>query len=465
MASFPNDSNDGDKPTHGAGDRSEYYSKWDALAKEAVEEVEAEEKRQKEEADAKLGLNTDAPTSAQQAADLEKRKQLKHAKKRWDGVEADREKLKVYVSDIMSGEKTIDIVEDLKNTKRVLMLKSNSNCTINLPSTLDNHGLIKLFIDNCQECVINVFTPLVTSCIEVAHCKNVVLNIKCPCATIQADLSEGLTINYSLNVFQPLHKIYHSAVRGLEVRRQILKAGSEVTESTGSMDDFILGEKSDTTKPADENQFVTQLDKRDQMQTDLVLRDAGNHPTTGREIAERKRELLDAMKRKGVDPNSAFAQNMLKKEDALNPMDEAASAKEKGNELFKQLDYGQAMLYYSQAILALEGEVATSGETKKTSNDAEVKKKILISCFSNRSACALKLGQHVNALEDANKVLELEPSHVKSLFRKGLSLHALKRYQEACPVLGKALELSPKNKQIKTALQFAERQLMLERRR
>ena len=453
--------------THGQGDRNEYYAKWDALAKEAVDEVDAEEQKQKKEADQKLGLNTDAPVSATQATDLDKRKQLKVAKKRWDDVELDREKLRATVSGLTSGTKTITVVHDLDKKERVLTLSQNSNATINLPAELDPLALIKVFIDDCQDCTINLSTSLVTSCVEIAHCTNVTLNVRNPCATVQVDLSDGVTVVYSQNVLQATHKVYHSAVRRLTIDRQVAQGGALKTQTTGLMDDFDLGDKHDTTKPADENQFITQLDTSDMLQTDLVLRDAGNHPTTAREITERKRELLAAMKEKGVDPNSEFGQKLLKAEDPMNPMSAAAMAKEKGNALFKQLDYGQAMLHYSEAILSLEAFDATesAGETKEMVADKQERSALLMSCLSNRSACALKLGQHANALKDASKCLVMNPKHVKSLFRKGLSLHALKRYHEACPILGKALELNPKNKQIKTALQFAERQLMMERKR
>ena len=79
----------------------------------------------------------------------------------------------------------------------------------------------------------------------------------------------------------------------------------------------------------------------------------------------------------------------------------------------------------------------------------------------NRAACALKLGQHENALSDAKRCVALDPAHVRGTFRVGLALHALGRYHEACPVLSKALGMQPGNKQIKTALQFAERKAMM----
>ena len=50
----------------------------------------------------------------------------------------------------------------------------------------------------------------------------------------------------------------------------------------------------------------------------------------------------------------------------------------------------------------------------------------------------------------------MEPTYIKAIFRQGLALHAMGRYQEAIEQLAAALKLEPKNKQVKQALQFAE---------
>ena len=44
-------------------------------------------------------------------------------------------------------------------------------------------------------------------------------------------------------------------------------------------------------------------------------------------------------------------------------------------------------------------------------------------------------------------------------FREGLALHAMGKCRDALPILGKALSLEPNNKQIKHAIQFAERKV------
>jgi tetratricopeptide (TPR) repeat protein len=156
---------------------------------------------------------------------------------------------------------------------------------------------------------------------------------------------------------------------------------------------------------------------------------------------------------------------LLHEYDPPSPQEQALKLKEKGNIAFKELDYAQASLFYSQAVEILENLVT---ETLATTSMTDDQKKLHDECrevlcviYSNRAACALKLGDHQLALTDANACLVLDPENIKANFRKGLALHALGRYREACPVLGLALQREPKNQQIKSALLFAERKAAL----
>ena len=74
------------------------------------------------------------------------------------------------------------------------------------------------------------------------------------------------------------------------------------------------------------------------------------------------------------------------------------------------------------------------------------------------------MGEHLAALQDTEACLSLDATNIKANFRKGLSLHALGRYREACPVLVYALSLKPGDKEIKDALMFAERRAQLQMR-
>ena len=143
----------------------------------------------------------------------------------------------------------------------------------------------------------------------------------------------------------------------------------------------------------------------------------------------------------------------------------ADEEKLKGNTAFGKREYAQAAYHYS---LALDWRAPLDRH-----------RAVLL---SNRSACFLKFGELEKALDDAEKAVAIDADYCahaprstrpfsnlsllesrsfagKAIFRHGLALHALERYREALPVLGRALSLEPKNKQIIDALRFAEMRL------
>lgn len=135
--------------------------------------------------------------------------------------------------------------------------------------------------------------------------------------------------------------------------------------------------------------------------------------------------------------------------------------KAKGNEAFTSGEYAQAILFYTMALdraaelpdsTAVEEKL--SGKTLNTSPMKQLFPRHIV--LSNRSACFLKLGHHEKALKDGTDAELLDATYVKGIFRKGLALHAMGRYQDAIRALAAAHKLEPKNKQIKQALQFAE---------
>ena len=154
--------------------------------------------------------------------------------------------------------------------------------------------------------------------------------------------------------------------------------------------------------------------------------------------------------------------------------------KNKGNESFMAGEYAQAILFYTLALeRAAELPDATditemlsdTGVVGSTKSSLSSKVSVVEQLFprhvvlSNRSACFLKLGHHDKALKDGRDAEILDPTYVKGIFRKGLALHAMGRYDEAIASLAAALKIEPKNKQIKQALGFAEMRMTQEMRK
>lgn len=437
----------------GRGDTGTYYSKWDKLAADAVAEAEEVEAAEVAESTAKLGLDSDAPLSEAQKKDMEKREALREAKKSWDGVEAKREEMKMVIageqgpSQACRLQRTLEFEGDLTG-RRVVVLKDCIDVDYELPADLDRHNIIKVYIEGCKRCTIDLHCKLMTSLVEVCHCEGCRVEVRHPTHTLQVDLCESTTVWFGQNVLQPGHKVYSAGNRGLRIEFDWLGTG-DCSQRCADIDNFAMSDL--PAAQAAEAQFVTQLTnlaKTDTsevgLKTELVARDAGQHPTTERELQERKDEIAESLRARGIDQETIDRASA--KLDAPSVETMAANHKAEGNAAFKERDYVQASVSYMQAIQALVSAEQTA-DTVST----------LCACYSNRAACQLKLGDHESALKDASACVALDSEHVKGLFRQGIALHAMGRFREACPILGKALSLQPKNQQIKDALMFAER--------
>ena len=76
-------------------------------------------------------------------------------------------------------------------------------------------------------------------------------------------------------------------------------------------------------------------------------------------------------------------------------------AKKKGNECVKEKKYIEAMLHYTQAV--------------KMDQDNHI-------LYSNRSLAFLKMDQYYHAMEDACKVIELQPQWPKVIVFQNLHI-------------------------------------------
>lgn len=426
--------------------QGEYYSKWDKFAKTSDKELDEVEKQEKKDNEKALGIDHDAPKTEQQKADLDKHHALKEAKKMWQEKIALEEGAKKSFDSLTDQTITVD-PSDLKD-KLVLNFHDNTGCTFALPETVK---VVKVFVANCNNCTFNFKCQILTSNVEISHCDNLTINVQTPIATIQADLCDTVKVVYSQNCMRqaddqskgaaafPGDRIYHAAVKNLTVVQTIDHARTETATS-----DYRTDAVGSIAATPENQQFVTLL-VAGKIATESVKRVGGGvHPVTERELAESgkgKGNTADDIE----EQRSAFRQ--------------AEAFKGDGNGCFKELEYAQAAVHYTQAIV--QADMADREGTVETQDGVEAEffagcKKLRYVCFSNRSACFLKLGQPEKAEPDARKCAKINPKYCKGQFRLGLALHALERYGEAVQVLSTALDIEPKNKQIKVAIGFAE---------
>ncbi len=92
--------------------------------------------------------------------------------------------------------------------------------------------------------------------------------------------------------------------------------------------------------------------------------------------------------------------------------------REKGNVLFKDAKFGDAIKEYEEAIKR---------------NPVDVRN------YNNMASCFIKLMNFAEAKRYAEKALDLEPQNVKALMRQGQCFSMLKEYHRAIEVFEKVL--------------------------
>lgn len=410
-------------------------------------------------------------------------------------------------------------LESVTPTNSALQPKSYADDAENkeeMPETSTHRGIIKLNLRNLHNCTVVIKCKIITGTVEVSHCKNIILLIEgddATVSTIQADLCTNLDIQFhdspsSKNV--PLRvrdtnsgptttlfwgqdkddRIFHAGVSNLSVKT--FRDG--FVDLQTSADYIQNGAKVIGNASAEEVQFVTSV-VDDEFLTERILKPGeakGSVPMTERELKaleEKKIQIQEAMDErlkdivkfkenpsgnstatttKDVSKEGSNDEDVIEEVYASTTKEEIGTIvaycenqKAKGNEAFSAGEYAQAVLYYTIALDRAADLPDATTITEKLSNECSYStpctqlfaRHIVL---SNRSASFLKLGHHEKALKDGTEAEIIDPTYVKGIFRKGLALHAMGRYEEAIKSLASAQKLEPKNKQIKQALQFAE---------
>ncbi|XP_015608933.1 stress-induced-phosphoprotein 1 [Cephus cinctus] len=112
-------------------------------------------------------------------------------------------------------------------------------------------------------------------------------------------------------------------------------------------------------------------------------------------------------------------------------MDKVSALKDKGNAALQEGKFEDAIKFYTEAI-ALDGNNHV--------------------LYSNRSAAYAKAEEYKQALEDAEKTIELKPDWAKGYSRKGSALAYLGKIDESIKAYEAGLRLDPNNAQIRDSL-------------
>lgn len=130
--------------------------------------------------------------------------------------------------------------------------------------------------------------------------------------------------------------------------------------------------------------------------------------------------------------------------------------KDKGNEEYEKGNYEEAVKAWARSLQSVryilnKGFYQHSEEQQKEVHGMEIRL-----CL-NMAQGYLKTKDWNNAVSHADKVLELDPSNSKALYRKASALMQLLSFKEAAAVLEKLLQVEPGNKAAKNLLNEARR--------
>ncbi|THU68485.1 hypothetical protein C4D60_Mb08t04380 [Musa balbisiana] len=158
-------------------------------------------------------------------------------------------------------------------------------------------------------------------------------------------------------------------------------------------------------------------------------------------------ELLDFTKEKDIREMTG-----------LEKIQAAEGTKSSGNDLFKNGKFERAAKKYDKAARYIDGEGTFED------NEENLVKSLRISCWLNSAACCLKLKDFQGAIRLCSQVLDNEFCNMKALYRRAQAYIEAVDLDLAKLDIQKALELDPKNKEVKS-LQMTLRQLQAEKNR
>ncbi|KAF0685955.1 Aste57867_22207 [Aphanomyces stellatus] len=143
-------------------------------------------------------------------------------------------------------------------------------------------------------------------------------------------------------------------------------------------------------------------------------------------------------------------------------IEEANLLKQQGNLYFKAGLYAKAIRSYSKIFLYVNG-LSTAGDgmasyargsanVSASESEGDVIKLLKITAHSNMAMSQLKLDNPTKAIEQCDKVLAMDPKHVKALLRKAQAFGLRQKYSVAKEILREALAIEPKNATLRNEL-------------
>jgi len=335
-------------------------------------------------------------------------------------------------------------VDDLTKKKKKTTLYWKG-CRNSKYKVVQNVNLVKVLIEDCHDCVIDLNGLIITSVVEIWRCNNCTINCDTEIFTLQADLCNNLTLTYAHKM--QLGSVVQAGIHGLRIN---FKDYEELSFDSGYEILRLDPQFANHDPPINDktDQFITRFVNGDLL-TELILRDSNGFHTT-----EREKDQFEEQKEKNDKATEEQIRKMLKlagpavginedtfakkskegkaQQDEKNKIEAASNLKKMaGNRAFTEGKFPLAISLYSEAI------------------QINPENHLL---YSNLCAAYQEVKEWDNALEDAEKCIQLDASFPKGYFRKGQILAKLDRIDEAIKALYEARDLAPKDQEILTTI-------------
>ena len=305
---------------------------------------------------------------------------------------------RVVIERVRDGETRIVTASECE-ARRAIEVRECSDATIVLEA---DAACAKVFLERCARTEVRVRGRVVSETAEIYGCRDVRVVYERTMATTQIDDSEDVRLGYGTR----------------DALGAVVFATSARIEATFADGTSTRLDRGDALAVGDQReipQYITRF-VDGELVTERLIRGKDEYPTTEREL---RAALGDALAAEHLDTAPARAE----------------LRKDRGNAAFKDGNFSQAAVHYTEALDLDPSHVVA---------------------LCNRAQCFLRLGEHEKALADAEAAIVVKSDYVKAHFRRGLALHALKRFTDAVRAFERAIALDPTNVQARDSLRVAE---------
>ncbi|XP_041819143.1 peptidyl-prolyl cis-trans isomerase FKBP5 isoform X2 [Chelmon rostratus] len=126
--------------------------------------------------------------------------------------------------------------------------------------------------------------------------------------------------------------------------------------------------------------------------------------------------------------------------DLNEKLDLAVGVKRKGNQYFKAGRHCQAVIQYQRIVSWLEMECGSDREQQKRIQD------FILTSHLNLALCFLRIKEFSQVVENCNKVIELDESNEKALYRRGEARLLRNEFSLALADFQRVLQVNPSNR-------------------